>query len=706
MRIIVNNEVLDILDDTIRFEKVSDFFEFNQSSSDYSFPFIVPATDKNNRILGFLNNPDTINRKLSIPCYVDYEGINSFSAILVINSFTSKRYNITIKSGVNTLSTSKKLLTELNLGGDFFLGADNDAIAEKVAEINGTENWADYGFCFPPIYAPNFYQDSDNTSFCGVINRVNSDTGLPLYNSVTAINVYTMVPLFYVFWILNKIALEEGLRLEGEFISDPEFAKLLVTNMQSLDAPSQTSQALVRTFSSQIFNDVTEHVQLRSDIPNTNDNAGAWSNSLYEYEFLVEGHYSINVTLKYHKTHTNAQGVAYLKVSGGTSLGSDVVPSFLIAGAQRTITFSVLFYVPTAYLGRKLYVEFENPVSTPGEIVVDSDSSMFIENLELSGLNVYTTSLNPINHLQPISVNDFLLSLKKQFNLIWDIDKTRGIFKIDFSEENTGSVETEDITNLVSPDVEVFVENIEKNYFLKFETTDLEFKDFDVSKITGFYRTPSVFPTPKYSGELVCLLTTNKVYIAVNSGTTLIWQEHTNLFNGYSTGDVNQEEILLDYSPVEMCYENNVNTSFVHTPAIMPYIQDKGSSAMFGLGANEHKPRFVFLRGLNNPTGSDIGGQYLLASTGCYTINGYAVGRRSLVIYSEFGLLESLFKNTIAILISQEVHERAIFLNAPMLLSMSKTKRYLINNIPYKYKSISIPFSKRLLPGIIRLIKS
>lgn len=32
------------------------------------------------------------------------------------------------------------------------------------------------------------------------------------------------------------------------------------------------------------------------------------------------------------------------------------------------------------------------------------------------------------------------------------------------------------------------------------------------------------------------MLATNKVYIAVSNGTTLVWEEHTNLFNGYKTG--------------------------------------------------------------------------------------------------------------------------------------------------------------------------
>lgn len=94
-----------------------------------------------------------------------------------------------------------------------------------------------------------------------------------------------------------------------------------------------------------------------------------------------------------------------------------------------------------------------------------------------------------------------LIKIKKQFNLTWEIDKTEGTFVIDFADPVLSESEMIDITEDVSPDFETQIINVGANFHLKFEPVAEELKDFDASKIIGYYRLLSLLPTPYSSGN-------------------------------------------------------------------------------------------------------------------------------------------------------------------------------------------------------------
>ena len=62
----INNSFLDLGESTIRLEKNNASFITELFQGDYSFPFIIPATENNLRILGFVNTIELINRTIQL----------------------------------------------------------------------------------------------------------------------------------------------------------------------------------------------------------------------------------------------------------------------------------------------------------------------------------------------------------------------------------------------------------------------------------------------------------------------------------------------------------------------------------------------------------------------------------------------------------------------------------------------------------------
>lgn len=268
----VNGEYLDF-DDVIEVERqIKLFQDVETSDGDFSYSFNLPKTQKN---LSAIGNPTPDSVKTiyqNVECdLVDDSGILIQSGSLMIERIT-------------------------------------DVIA--CSFFGGNNNW--FGLLNQPMsslpglykYDVNLTESNIQASWLndsGIIFPI-LDTGALITRSFSNLKIEDFTGCFYVKTLFNEIFNTKGIKLEGDFINDPTFKKLIVaSNRKSQDDVNGRSSYIQKTTAQNNIPsgpDVKITFQNESVFPFNDGNLNNYSITDSRYTADVKMNVNIDVTLK------------------------------------------------------------------------------------------------------------------------------------------------------------------------------------------------------------------------------------------------------------------------------------------------------------------------------------------------------------------------------------------------------------------------
>lgn len=698
----VNNQFLDLNQAGIRIEKINPFFSPSVYQGDYSFPFTLPATEKNMKTLGFVNLVDVSEKVLSYTATVYIYGLPQFSLKLSITKVRLRSIDVILKGGIRSLNTADKKLTEFFADYGYSLGNYQAEITQKATLISKEKNWNVYGFTFVPFYAPNFYSGKNNT-FCGVMNRMNSTNGDIYENSGASPNKYALVPFFFLFYLLNEIWKAEGLSPTGSFWEHPELKTLLVFNNYAIDARIQSDDTkllsngvLNLTFSGQ-------RPTLTANKQGAFDFAAAWDYGSQEYVITKAGDYSFSF-------HLNGQSAttASLRPPHPYPGSFEIYHNATKVGAiginrdwsvNHTYLLNYSFSAGAGNIGDTIHVEFAKntdvgQAQTYFEMSNEAFAIIAINDSVISTSDKFRFK----NHMPPDWTVGQLLKEVKNLGVHIEFDFQNNQVKLDIVDELLNIELAEDKTAISEPLYENNVEGSLEGISLGFEFADDEKAEIDIvqDQYVGEFSDFSELPLPSIDGQLAILTNTNEVVQVQPSGAANAWVSigHNYKPKVYGKGSESAKSKL---APMLMCRQNNEGGTADQNTAVMPYYPGVGSSNSYGLGINSFQPRLVFYRGENvtSTVTSPKGGKYILASTQRYGINGNLVGNYSFRLDQSSGLLLKHCDKMFKAVTNGEIVEKNLNFNALDFINLKTFQKWVIDNNLFLIKSLSIFINNR-----------
>lgn len=237
---------------SINLDEESPVFERDSIPGGFSFPFSVPATPRNRRILKF---PD----KVSVPQSGSAEfPFQLFSSGRLVNSGTLSvtetgldyRCHLTIGSGDFASRIGDKSLRGLDLGG------------ERHFQLKPEYTFPEDDFALFPVYNPAFMDGTRfESSWAGNKWRLNSYENGSFYTSELA--TFGISPFPYLGYVLRSIFEQHGFMVtENVFTSDPELKSLVLYSARDIIRPEAVTTWREITFQ-------TVHGMMTREVPIT-----------------------------------------------------------------------------------------------------------------------------------------------------------------------------------------------------------------------------------------------------------------------------------------------------------------------------------------------------------------------------------------------------------------------------------------------------
>ncbi len=715
----INGQFLDMGEASVRFEKVNALFTTEVYQGDYSFPFTVPATEKNIRILGFVNRIDTSDKIVDYTCDLYLYNVFYSPAKLIINASTNKTISFNLALGLKSLIIGDKKLAEIDLGTDYALGNDTEAIANSASFITVISDWTTYGFSFPCHYNPDFY-GSNNPTFNGIINRVDSTTGKIKFNTTGTGNKYALVPFLFLFYVLSKIFRAEGLTPSGTFWDDTKASKLLLYNNRALDAPDVINSSYILTTGVGYHND-TSRIQFQKGPAGSFDNFGGWDNTSFHH-IINSNHYGkciidINLTA-YISNNLGYDGIYFVPLFGvdldGVNLGNFNLPSF--PGTTQNVQFSVAHTFGPGDLGKELsvyYIHNHPGVTDPYPypvIGVQPNSSFLLTNVSSQGLNTFSNILKFKNHVPDMTVSEFLAEVKK-IGVDININYSDRTVKLNRISDSIKTPLAKDYTSKADPEFELSYDTKNAGFSFGFDwgsdgLAQDNFKSIADLPFKGEYIKIEDLPNPQRAGDIVLIKNLNQYYITVGTSSAFTWEFYSDNYYPVVIGK-GETEIKCKLAPMFMSIHGNEGGTVDENAALMPQIKQTGSSEMFGLGINDFTPRLVFYRGSNfyNSIPNPRGGGYIYAGTSVYNINGFKYDAYELAPSMPGSTFEAWLKAWLETLNNGEIVERDFALNPYDILNMDPTAPIITEATLFFIQQISMVISKKSKPSRVKLLK-
>lgn len=271
----------------------------------------------------------------------------------------------------------------------------------------------------------------------------NDITGLETFNK------HALSPQLYAKFVLSRIASTYGYGIAGEFMADENTDQLLVHNNVLLDRGQRTYyvraeqdgvydatqnpnggsgvQIISATANTMVFNDETT-------APNEDADSVFTLNALSRYTFQNAG------------THTFT---FYVTFSTNTAPGSTYVELYTLYNTTIINGADSLRIIPTAYTGLFEYTFTYD--ATPADVgnhvsprigglsaayylAMDAGSYFIVENNAADSMNRYKGTIELAQHVPDVTVGDFLIGLKRRFNLNVIIDNRAKNIRLDYAK--------------------------------------------------------------------------------------------------------------------------------------------------------------------------------------------------------------------------------------------------------------------------------
>ncbi len=213
MTLTVEGQEVDLAAENVTMERYNPLLDFNQVRGARVLNFKLPATDRNNKILGFLNLPTVPHPRVELKAVIRFfDNVSESGFVRVVESGVLY-YSVVFTSGFGDIFGDYGGLTlqEMNLGS-----------VATPGTLNANPTVGTDVFCWPTVKNVSFYGQN---SYAGFMNNYSG-------------GVYTAspkVPMLFVHKVLGLITTLTGVAFSGTFMADARMARLIVVNTFSLD---------------------------------------------------------------------------------------------------------------------------------------------------------------------------------------------------------------------------------------------------------------------------------------------------------------------------------------------------------------------------------------------------------------------------------------------------------------------------------------
>lgn len=215
----VNHEALDLgPDPQITIDEESPVFDKDSIPGGFAFPFSLPVTPRNRRILGF---PERIEKSgpMSVeqPFQLFHSGLlRAAGTILVTDAGSEYKAHLKVATGDLSSKIKDKKLRDLDLGGT------------RTWEWKTEYKRPDDDFALAPIFNSKFYTDTPYaTDFSGNLFRINAYESGAFYHASD--QFYAICPFPFLSYLVQQIFATYGFQVvENILATDPDFADLIV----------------------------------------------------------------------------------------------------------------------------------------------------------------------------------------------------------------------------------------------------------------------------------------------------------------------------------------------------------------------------------------------------------------------------------------------------------------------------------------------
>ncbi len=224
--ITVNSQPLDLPDKlSITLNRKNPLFN---TEGDYSFPFKIPYTLNNARILSFINRIEANNDQYQVfSGELKWDGILYFSGSLKVKNANNDSFELILYSNEGDLNFKIKNLNLKQIDfGDLEFDDKTDALIYMA--LAQDKYYPDRPCCFPQIQNKEYFdpptEDEDQMFFNRYVNGI-------IYETTPLGNKNLIVPMLFVRYVFEKIFDQLGYFLEDSlFTSDADFNKLALFN--------------------------------------------------------------------------------------------------------------------------------------------------------------------------------------------------------------------------------------------------------------------------------------------------------------------------------------------------------------------------------------------------------------------------------------------------------------------------------------------
>lgn len=430
-RIVIAGIELDLMNsESVALQIHNSAFSDDIYAGDFSWDFNLPLTDKNRRVLGFpeVLEMETVKLVHYGEFYLDHkfypvklkilEVTDTLNVMLLLNRIDSKVFD--------------KKLIELNLELDtpYVLNG-----GDAGANVNAV--YPDVPICFPTIENLHFYGEVKDKTEAPEANpqylfKVNLFDGSAYHqntydnNAGVALNANAMVPMPFLFWVLERGFAEMNLKMDGSFYKDANMRKLFlyanysVEDMQSIgtyNADAQGPGSLSPVALSATFK-----------VDFTTGNNFDLTNDTYEVKSV--GKYTFN--FKFNQVSGNTPYLTVRFMDGLSTIHEHVITNSNVASNNGLHIVNAEIEFLAGHVGKFIHVcILSKDFSSYSATVTDFNLNVEIDNIAL--VNQYGTFNGFTKGLPDITFGELLSELKKPpFNLYYQYNYALGTVSLNY----------------------------------------------------------------------------------------------------------------------------------------------------------------------------------------------------------------------------------------------------------------------------------
>jgi hypothetical protein len=705
--------------------------------SGFSAPGTIPNTPHNNAILQNAHILKRLEYIMVYKCEVVRDNVPVYQGdfLLLEATNTTIQYSIAI-NGFNT-SVFDKRLKDYDWPVTTIIGPEDDTIdiVNFCSDKCKTIDWRE-GFTFPVYSNPELYGEgstSKNPHYEGIVNewddatqtlKYNTTDGSPSSEDEFIFNKYTLVPWFYIKWLLKTIAEMEGYTIGGTALNAAEFEKLTMPNNYTLDKKSglnyyvRASADTPNVFPTPVptlpytmaivFDDETTS-------PNE-DNSSSWNPSNGRYTIKKAGYHYFTIYLQFTLSWATADFTVLVKRSDGTVVYSENVtnlnnnPAGQPGGQWYDMTIDFNTYAANSNIGQYFHIEilYHSISLLPGgtyEVV----GYIQVANNSYKSLNVYSSVIDPKNHVPDITVGDLILMLRDVYCLNIDFDRTLRKLLVTFAEDDLKSQPIE-VTPGNNPHLSSGLTVPEEYIFRYIDSTQYKYLwDFGQDKKVESFLTVDramLYPPVELETDLdddapigtICFVELTQAYYVRRDETPfpdIKWFFHSYAYQEYQTGIKPTDKAPI-CSPMVTVVQRVPGESYSR---MITQIIEQGTSLAFDTGENEPSVKICYWHGRQY---NNTGYLYPMATSGSrdYTTgalitthyDGTGPGQYAPVVIMEWEYLFNAFWLSFYQLM-QAPHEVEMQALATLgfLRGLNLSKPITINYITYVLKTLRYP---------------